>query len=132
MNERPTRGRPRDQWPPLVPGMRRLHTGIKMTLSETLRTVLAPPHPAGQPFIIAGVLVALLGLAVGAWMFWLGLLFLLFCLYFFRDPERVAPGRPGAVVAPPTAGSSLSWQWCPRPSLGWARRRAGESRHSCR
>ena len=71
-----------------------------MTITETLRTVVAPPHPAGQPFIIAGILVALLGLFVGAWMFWLGLLFLLFCLYFFRDPERVAPGRPGAVVAP--------------------------------
>ena len=71
-----------------------------MTLSETLRTVVAPPHAAGKPFIIAGILVALLGLAVGAWMFWLGTLFLLFCLYFFRDPERVAPGRPGTVVAP--------------------------------
>jgi phosphatidylserine decarboxylase len=24
----------------------------------------------------------------------------LFCLFFFRDPERVAPNRPGAIVAP--------------------------------
>ena len=67
-----------------------------MTITETLRTVVAPPHPAGRPFIIAGVVVALLGLFVGAWLFWLGLLFVLFCLYFFRDPERVTPGRPGA------------------------------------
>ena len=71
-----------------------------MTLSETLRTVLAPPHPAGRPFIVAGALVALAGLLAGAWMIWLGLLFVLFCLYFFRDPERVAPSRPGVVVAP--------------------------------
>ena len=76
------------------------HTDGTMTLSETLRTVVAPPHPAGRPFIICGILVALLGLLVGAWMFWLGLLFLLFCLYFFRDPERVAPGREGAILAP--------------------------------
>jgi phosphatidylserine decarboxylase len=27
-------------------------------------------------------------------------LFTLFCLFFFRDPERVPPGRPGALVAP--------------------------------
>ncbi len=71
-----------------------------MTLSETLRTVVAPPHPAGRPFIGCGILLALLGLFVGAWLFWLGMLFLLFCLYFFRDPERVAPGRAGAVLAP--------------------------------
>ena len=71
-----------------------------MTLSETLRTVIAPPHPAGRPFIIAGILVALLGVVAGGWMIWLGMLFVLFCLYFFRDPERVAPGRVGAVVAP--------------------------------
>ncbi len=71
-----------------------------MTITETFRTVFAPPHPAGRPFIIGGAVVAVLGLFVGVWLLWLGLLFVSFCLYFFRDPERVAPGRPGAVVAP--------------------------------
>jgi phosphatidylserine decarboxylase len=71
-----------------------------MTLSETLRTVIAPPHPAGRPFIVGGAVVGLLGLLVGAWLFWLCVLFLVFCLYFFRDPERVAPAREGAVLAP--------------------------------
>lgn len=70
-----------------------------MTLAE-LRSVLAPPHPAGRPFILGGAAVALIGLFVGAWLFWLGLLFALFCLYFFRDPERIPPARPGAVIAP--------------------------------
>ena len=27
------------------------------------------------------------GLLLGAWLFWLGLIFVLFCLYFFRDPS---------------------------------------------
>ena len=31
---------------------------------------------------------------------WLGAAFTLFCLYFFRDPERVPPGRPGLMIAP--------------------------------
>lgn len=71
-----------------------------MTLSETFRTVLAPPHPVGRPFIIGGVVAALIGLFIGQWLVVLGLLFVVFCLYFFRDPERVAPGRPNAVLAP--------------------------------
>ena len=71
-----------------------------MTPIESFRSVLAPPHPVGRPFILGGVVAALLGFLVGAWLVWLGVLFTLFCLYFFRDPERVPPARPGAVVAP--------------------------------
>ena len=70
-----------------------------MTFVDDLRLVLAPPNRAGRPFIIAGIAVALLCLLVGWWLVWLGLLFTGFCLYFFRDPERVPPGRPGAVLA---------------------------------
>jgi phosphatidylserine decarboxylase len=40
------------------------------------------------------------GVAVGPWLIWLGLLFTLFCLYFFRDPERVPPRRPGLFLSP--------------------------------
>ncbi|MDR3536654.1 MAG: phosphatidylserine decarboxylase [Acetobacteraceae bacterium] len=71
-----------------------------MALAEDIRHVLAPPHPAGRPFILGGLLVVMLGLAVGPWLAWIGLAFTLFCLFFFRDPERVPPGRPGALVAP--------------------------------
>ena len=70
-----------------------------MSLVASVRMVLAPPHPAGRPFIIGGVVAIVLGLAIGAWLAWLGLFFCLFCLYFFRDPERVPPARPGAVLA---------------------------------
>lgn len=51
---------------------------------------------AGPPMVL-GVIALVFG-----WN-WTGaiLLFLAaFVLYFFRDPERVAPGEPGAVVAP--------------------------------
>jgi phosphatidylserine decarboxylase len=71
-----------------------------MGFADDLRHVLAPPHPAGRPFILAGLLLALFGLFVASWVTWLGLLFTLFCLFFFRDPERVAPLRPRAIVAP--------------------------------
>ena len=71
-----------------------------MTPLDSIRSVMAPPHPVGRPFILAAAAAILLGLVVGAWLFWLGAAFLLFCLYFFRDPERVPPARPGAVLAP--------------------------------
>jgi phosphatidylserine decarboxylase len=72
-----------------------------MALIESIRLVVAKPHPAGKPFIIGGAAVAVAGgIALGTWLFWLGAAFTLFCLYFFRDPERVVPARPGLFVAP--------------------------------
>jgi phosphatidylserine decarboxylase len=73
----------------------------RMDILDTIRQVAAKPHPAGKPFIYGGAAVAVLGgWLLGSWLFWLGALFTGFCLYFFRDPERVVPARPGAVVAP--------------------------------
>jgi phosphatidylserine decarboxylase len=71
-----------------------------MSLVDDIGHVLAPPHPTGRPFILGGLIAVMLGLALGPWLAWLGLLFTLCCLFFFRDPERVPPGRPGALVAP--------------------------------
>jgi len=66
---------------------------------DTLRLVLAKPHRAGHPFIAGGVAVMVAGLFTGYGVFWLGLIFALFCLYFFRDPDRVRPPRRDVVVA---------------------------------
>ncbi len=71
-----------------------------MTPAQTLRVVLIPPHPAGRPFIAAGVVLFVAGLLFSAWLAWPAGLFTAFSLYFFRDPERTPPPRPGAVVAP--------------------------------
>ena len=72
-----------------------------MALGQSLRMVLDRPHPAAKPFLIGGAAVALLGGALfGGFLFWLGVAFTLFCLYFFRDPERIPPARPGLVLAP--------------------------------
>ena len=64
-----------------------------MNAADSFKSVLAPPHRAGTPFILGGVVLALLGLLFWHPLAWLGLIFTLFCLYFFRDPERVAPPR---------------------------------------
>lgn len=64
-----------------------------------LKTVLTPIHKESLPFIaISLVLSALL-----FWLWppagWLGLVASAWCVYFFRDPTRVTPVRPGLVVS---------------------------------
>ena len=71
-----------------------------MDIVESVKSVLSPPHKAGYPFIIGGLAVAVLGLFVWEPLAWIGVLFTLFCLYFFRDPDRVLPPRANVFVAP--------------------------------
>jgi len=71
-----------------------------MDILQSIKSVLAPPHRAGYPFILGGIVVAVLGLVVWVPLAWAGLVFALFCLYFFRDPERVAPPRTAVFLAP--------------------------------
>lgn len=71
-----------------------------MDIFESIKSVLSPPHKAGYPFIMGGLAAALVGLFVWSPLAWAGVLVTLFCLYFFRDPERVPPPRAGVFVAP--------------------------------
>ncbi|KXV55934.1 phosphatidylserine decarboxylase [Acetobacter tropicalis] len=79
-----------------------------MSLLGSLKMVMAPPHPEARPFLLASGAATLatrylakklscpklklLGTASG--------LFFGFCLYFFRDPERITPPRADVAVAP--------------------------------
>ncbi len=71
-----------------------------MSLIADLRIAFPLPHPAGRPFILGGVVALLAGLFLGQWLVWLGGAFALFCVFFFRDPERTPPPRPGVFVSP--------------------------------
>src|SRR5215472_6216466 len=65
-----------------------------------LRSVLAPIHPDGWRFIAAALVVALLLFWLGMTpLGWLALVAAAWITYFFRDPWRVTPSRPGLVVS---------------------------------
>ena len=83
-----------------------------------VRSVLSPPHRAGFPFIGIGLLIAVVGLFVSVWLIAIGCAFAVFCLYFFRNPERVAPDRSGVIVAPADGRVVLVGPAVPPEELG--------------
>ncbi|HEX7390119.1 MAG TPA: phosphatidylserine decarboxylase [Acidiphilium sp.] len=91
-----------------------------MDILDSLRSALAPPHRAGYPFIAIGVILLILGLIFAGWLAWIGLIITLFCLYFFRDPERVPPPRPDAFIAPADGRVVLVDEAIPPAELGLA------------
>ncbi len=65
-----------------------------------LKHVLHPIHRDGWKFVALFVLGT--GLLFWAWqpLGWAGMVLTLWCVYFFRDPPRVTPIRPGLVISP--------------------------------
>ena len=65
-----------------------------------LRNFLAPIHSDGWKFIAAAVVLAIILFLIWEPLGWIGVLVAAWCAYFFRDPWRVTPTRPGLVVSP--------------------------------
>ena len=89
-----------------------------MAFADSLRLVFAPPHRAGYPFLLGGLMVLVLALFLAAWLAWLAVAFILFSLYFFRDPERMPPSRGGLVLAPADGKVVSSAPAIPASELG--------------
>ncbi len=82
------------------------------------KQAIAYIHPAGWPFIgLFGLGTAFLSLFGWPW-FTLGALLTAWCVYFFRDPARVTPSRPGLIVSPADGRVVGVSTVVPDPSLG--------------
>ena len=77
-----------------------------MTIFDSIKSsVFVPIHPAGTPFIsIFAILTIFIGW-LWAPLYFLGLILTVWCIYFFRNPNRVTPTLSGAnknnlIIAP--------------------------------
>jgi phosphatidylserine decarboxylase len=86
-------------------------------LLSLVRTTVPPVHPAGLPFVSAGLGLALVGRRY-RWVRRTGLLAAAASAGFFRHPPRVPPTRPGVVVAPADGLVCLIDTAAPPPELG--------------
>ena len=68
---------------------------------DTLKSVLVPINKEGYRFIaIFAAVTLLLFLFLGSFLGWVGVVLTLWCVYFFRDPDRFVPTREGLLVSP--------------------------------
>jgi phosphatidylserine decarboxylase len=86
-------------------------------LLELVRSTVPPMHPAGFPFVAAGLLFAAAGRR-RRWMRTAGLSAAAASATFFRHPARVPPDRPGVVVAPADGQITLVDTAAPPAELG--------------
>lgn len=89
-----------------------------MSLTDTIRNTFVPIHREGYPFI-AGFFV--FSLILGwLWnpLFWVGMVLTIWCIYFYRDPERVTPLDDRLVISPADGKISAVGPAVPPAELG--------------
>ena len=71
-----------------------------MNRGSLLDNVLVPIAREGWPFIAGFGLISFILYFVYAPLGWIGLVLTLWCVYFFRNPDRVTPEREGLIISP--------------------------------
>ena len=67
---------------------------------EDIWSYLPKINTSGYPFIVIFFLLALILSMLADFLGWLGLILTLWCIYFFRDPERITPKDDSLVISP--------------------------------
>ena len=85
---------------------------------DSLTSILTPIHREGYRYILMFAAAAFILFFLWEPLGWIGVVLTLWCVYFFRDPERVTPRREGIVVSPADGVISLISNAVPPPELG--------------
>jgi len=67
---------------------------------DLLKHIIVPVNKEGYPFIFIAAVASLVLGAIYSPLGWLGAIIVCWMIYFFRDPDRVTPIRPGLIIAP--------------------------------
>lgn len=78
-----------------------------MNIFRSVSNNIPPIHPKGHLFIGIFFLVSVILGFLWFPLFWIGLILTVWCICFFRDPERVTPQDKDFVISP--ADGKISW-----------------------
>ncbi len=67
---------------------------------KSIRGAVVPVHREGHIFVLIAAGLALVSLFLSTTLFWIMAILACWVAYFFRDPPRTVPEKPGIVVAP--------------------------------
>ncbi len=87
-----------------------------MSLTDTIRNTFVPIHREGYPFIAGFFVVSLILGWLWDPLFWIGMVLTVWCIYFYRDPERVTPMDDDLVISPADGKVSFVGPQCRQPS----------------
>jgi phosphatidylserine decarboxylase len=64
------------------------------------RTLFIKVRPEGHLFIVIFTVITIIFFTVAQWLGYIGVILVGWCIYFFRDPDRVTPLGNGLVISP--------------------------------
>ncbi|UWR14009.1 phosphatidylserine decarboxylase [Sulfitobacter sp. M368] len=85
---------------------------------QMMGTFIKPMHPEGTKFVAIFAAVTFVLFVFSTFLGWIGVGLTVWCYYFFRDPERVTPDRPGLIISPADGVISLIEPAVPPAELG--------------
>ncbi|WP_336279030.1 phosphatidylserine decarboxylase [Bartonella sp. CB175] len=89
-----------------------------MSILQSIHNSVVPVHKEGYPFIVLFFVVSLILGWVWGPLFWFGLVLTVWCIYFFRDPDRVIPLNSNWVMSPADGRISFVGSSVPPEELG--------------
>ena len=67
---------------------------------ESIKNHIPEIHKEGYVFILIFTFITFLMFAISNTLGWIGVIMTIWCVYFFRDPERITPVTDGIIISP--------------------------------